>query len=163
MESDPASVPEAAAAPLIVNQAAEDVAVQLSVPVPLLLTVTIWLDGFAPPCTAENDIETGFRAIIGVVGVEVVTADVVGVSNWVKPGMAVDSFFIPRPLSVVLPWVDDPGAATAETGDELDDGEDDVAPANDRDVDGDVVAIDVVVAGAGAGAVVEVSGAESLL
>jgi hypothetical protein len=61
--------------------------------------------------------------------------------------------------------LDDPGIATAETGEELDDAEAvgfDTAPANDRDVDGDVVVIDVGFAGA-AVAVVEVTGVESLL
>lgn len=48
-ENDPALVPDAAAPPLTVNQAAEDVAVQLSVPAPLLLTATVWPDGFTPP------------------------------------------------------------------------------------------------------------------
>jgi len=48
-ENDPALVPEAAAPPLMVNHAADEVAVQVSVPLPLFVTVTVWLDGLPPP------------------------------------------------------------------------------------------------------------------
>jgi hypothetical protein len=47
-ENDPLLVPEAAEPPFIVSQGMEDAAVQLSVPEPLLVTVAVWLDGFAP-------------------------------------------------------------------------------------------------------------------
>ena len=40
---------------------------------------------------AENEMEAGFRAITGVNGVEDETVDVVGVSSWVKPGIAADT------------------------------------------------------------------------
>jgi hypothetical protein len=88
--------------------------------------------------------DAGFRAITGGVGVDVVVVGVVGVSNWVKPGIDEDSLFIPRPLSEVPPWFDDVGAATADT--EVEAVGLGTAPANDRDVDGDVVVIDVVFA-----------------
>jgi hypothetical protein len=48
IENDPLLVPEAAAPPLTVSQGVDEAAVQLSVPEPLLLTVAVWLDGFAP-------------------------------------------------------------------------------------------------------------------
>ena len=46
-ENAPLLVPDAAAPPFIVSQDAEEVAVQLSVPEPLLETVTVWPDGLA--------------------------------------------------------------------------------------------------------------------
>jgi hypothetical protein len=48
-ENDPLLVPEAAAPPLIVSHGIEEVAVQLSVPAPLFVTVTVWLEGLVPP------------------------------------------------------------------------------------------------------------------
>ena len=50
----------------MVNQLTEEVAVQVSVPEPLFVTMTAWLGGFTPFCTAENDSKAGFRAMIGV-------------------------------------------------------------------------------------------------
>ena len=47
-ENDPLLVPEAATPPLIVSQGIDEAAVQLSVPDPLLVTVTVWLAGLAP-------------------------------------------------------------------------------------------------------------------
>ena len=137
---------------MMVNHAVEEVADQLRVPEPLLVTVTVWLDGFVPPWIAENDMDAGLRPMTGVEGVEevIVVEEVdVGSSNWVRPGMAVDSLFIPRPpleFPEFPPLLDEPGAATAETGAEPD--ERDVvgletAPANDRDVAGAVVVVDV--------------------
>jgi len=46
--NDPVFVPDAAEPPFIFSQAAVDVAVQLSVPVPLFVIVTNWLAGLAP-------------------------------------------------------------------------------------------------------------------
>lgn len=46
--NDPVLVPVAAEPPFIFSQAAVDVAVQLSVPVPLFVIVTNWLAGLAP-------------------------------------------------------------------------------------------------------------------
>jgi hypothetical protein len=167
-ENDPAFVPEAAAPPLIVNHAADEVAVQVSVPEPLFVTATVWLDGFAPPWIAENDMDVGFLAIVGVEGVVDVVEGAdgdVGVSNPVRPGMDVDSLFIPRPPSELPPLLDDPGAATAEMGAELDESE--VVgletPANERDVAGAVVVVEVGFVGATAVVGVEFWTVESLL
>src|SRR5689334_8456567 len=102
---------------------------------------------------AENDIEAGFRAITGDVGVDVVCVDVGCASSWFSPGMSCDSLVTPRPLVEVPLVVDDFGAATAETGTELDEREVvglETAPANEKDAVGAVVVIDVVFAGAGA-------------
>ena len=46
--NDPLLVTDAAAPPFTVSQGTDEVAVQFSVPVPLLVTVTVWLDGAAP-------------------------------------------------------------------------------------------------------------------
>jgi len=46
--NDQLFVPDAAAPPLIVSHGTEEAAVQLSVPEPLLVMVTVWLDGLAP-------------------------------------------------------------------------------------------------------------------
>jgi len=153
---------------LMVNHAAEELADQPRVPEPLLVIVTVWLDGFAPPWIAENDIDAGLRPMTGVEGVEEVVVEEVdvGSSNWVRPGMAVDSLFIPRPPVEFPPLLDEPGVATAETGAELD--ERDVvgletAPANDSDVAGAVVVVDVGFVGATVVDAVELWVVESLL
>ena len=46
--NDPLFVPDATAPPFTHSQGTEEAAVQLSVPEPLLVTVTVWLDGLAP-------------------------------------------------------------------------------------------------------------------
>ena len=134
---------------MMVNHAVEEVADQLRVPEPLLVTVTVWLDGFVPPWIDENDMDAGLRPMTGVEGGEevIVVEEVdVGSINWVRPGMAVESLFIPRPPLEFPPLLEEPGTATAETGPEPD--ETDVvgletAPVNDRDVAGAVVVVDV--------------------
>jgi hypothetical protein len=109
---DPLLVPDAAAPPFTVSQGTDEVAVQLSVPDPLLVTVTVWLDGAAPFWIAENEMEAGLRAITGVKGVEDETVAVVGLRSSVNPGIVADSFFIPRPLLEPPPPLEEPGAAT---------------------------------------------------
>ena len=47
-ENDPLFVPDAAGAPLSINQGTDDVAVHVSVPVPVFVTVTTWPDGLVP-------------------------------------------------------------------------------------------------------------------
>ena len=46
--NEPLFVPDAVAPPFIVSQGTKEAAVQLNVPEPLLLMVTVWLDGLAP-------------------------------------------------------------------------------------------------------------------
>lgn len=46
--NEPLFVPDAAPPPLIVSQETEDVAVHVSVPDPLFVTVATWLDGLLP-------------------------------------------------------------------------------------------------------------------
>lgn len=127
-------VPENADPPFIFSHTTVDVAVQLSVPVPVFMTVTDWLPGVTPFCTAENESEAGLYPIVGVAGADV-TVDVVGEMSCVRPGMAVVSLCVPRPPPEVLPWVD--GAANPERVEEGEDAEPvpvDTAPARLSDV-----------------------------
>jgi len=104
--------------------------------------------------------DEGVEVVVEGAGASVV---VVGVSTPVRPGMAVDSLFIPRPPSDFPPLLDDPGAATAESGEPED--KDvvglETAPANERDVD--VVVVDADVVGATAVDAVEFWTVESVL
>ena len=166
-ENDPLFVPDTAELPFTVNQDTEEVAVQVSVPEPLLVTVTVWPVGFVPLCIAENEREAGLRPMTGLEGgggAGAAAVEVVGVIIWVNPGMAVDSCCIPRPL-LVLSCVDEPGAATADNGNALEDVPEGVglktAP-NDSDVVGAVVT-DVVFAGAMVLDVLGLTPVESLL
>jgi hypothetical protein len=104
---------------------------------------------------AENDMEAGLRAITGVEDVVVETVVSVGVKSWVRPGILLDSFCIPRPPVEFPPLLDEPGAATPESADRPDD-EDcvglDKAPTAESDV---VVVVVEVIAGATVLVVVE--------
>ena len=146
--NDPPLTPDAAAPPFIVSQGTEEVAVQFSVPEPLLVTVTAWLDGAAPFWTAENEIVAGLRTITGVNGAEGVegeTVAVVGARSCVNPGIAADSVFIPRPLLEFPPLLDEPGTATLERADEPDNVEEvglETAPTAEMDVVDVVVVMD---------------------
>jgi len=94
---------------------------------------------------AENEMDAGFRAITGVTDAEGETVAVVGVSNWVNPGIAADNFFIPRPSAEFPPALDEPGTATVDRDDGPDNVEEaglDRAPASERDVVDVVVVID---------------------
>ena len=159
---DPPFVPDVAAPPFIVNHGLEEVAVQVSVPVPLLVTLTAWLEGLAPPCIAENDKVAGFLRITAGDDVVGATVEVVGVSNWVNPGIDEDSFCMPRPLVDPAPDGEEPAAAMPEKDDE--EGVDVVglerAPASDREL---VVVVAEVLVGVTVFEVVPVRVVEPLL
>ena len=112
---------------------------------------------------AENDIAAGLRAMTGVALVEGATVVVVvGVSIWLSPGIAVDSFSTPRPLDLLTPWLAELGAASPDRDEKLDDvdvvGLENAPPSETDEV---VVVLDVF-----AGAVlvvVDFSTVESLL
>lgn len=70
----PLPVPEAG---LTVNQAALSLALQLKVPPPVLLMVTVWVAGLAPPCVAVKEKLAGLAPIAGGTGVAV-TVNVTG-------------------------------------------------------------------------------------
>src|SRR5262249_48408641 len=108
------------------SQAAVDVLVQLRLPLPVLAIVTDWLLGLAPFCTAEKEINDGFRPMLGVDD-EGDVVDVVGVMSCDSPGIAVASPCIPRPPLALLPEFPlplplPPGAATPANGVEVVDG-----------------------------------------
>ena len=114
----------------MLSQAAVDVLVQLRVPLPVLVIVTDWPLGLTPFCTAEKEINDGFRPILGVDGGEVVV-EVVGAMSCDNPGIAVASPCIPRPPLALfpefpLPFPLPPGAATPAN--ELEVGDDEVVP-----------------------------------
>jgi hypothetical protein len=118
---EPLLVPDAAAPPFTVSQGTDEVAVQFNVPDPLLVTVTVWLDGEAPFWVAENEMEAGLRAITGANGAEGETVAVGVVRSWVNPGIVADRFFIPRPLLEPPPPLEEPGAATPDRDEKPDD------------------------------------------
>ena len=64
-ESDPGPVPEAGDTES--HGTALD-AFQLKVPVPVLLMLTVWADGFAPPCVPEKLRLLGVRPMVGING-----------------------------------------------------------------------------------------------
>jgi hypothetical protein len=138
------------------SQAAVDVLVQLRVPLPVLVIVTDWLLGLAPFCTAENEINDGFRPILGVDGGGGVT-DVVGVMSCDSPGIAVASSCIPRPPLALFPDFPlpfPPGAATPANGVEVVDGAVaplEIAPASESEL----VAVEEAFTGANVVGVVE--------
>jgi hypothetical protein len=70
----PLPVPEAR---LSVNQAALSLAVQLSVPPPVLLMLKVWVAGLAPPCVAVKERFVGLTPMAGGTGA-VATVNVTG-------------------------------------------------------------------------------------
>jgi hypothetical protein len=50
---------------LSVNQVALSLAVQMSVPVPVLLMLKVWLAGLAPPCVAVKERLVGLTPMTG--------------------------------------------------------------------------------------------------
>jgi hypothetical protein len=101
---------------------------------------------------------TGVEDVVGATAVVVV-----GVSIWVSPGIAVDSFCIPRPVDEPPPWLDELGAAIPDRDEKLDDlevvGLENAAPSESE------VVVVVVVVDVFAGAVlvvVEFTTVESL-
>src|SRR5262245_52189029 len=145
--NEPLFVPDAAEPPFRLSQAAVDVAVQLRVPVPVLVMVTDWLLGLAPFCTAEKEINDGFHPILGVDGGGDVV-DVVGVMSCDSPGIAVASPCIPLPLVALFPDLPlPPGAAIPASGVEVVDGTVvplEVAPASECEL----VAVEKALVGA---------------
>jgi hypothetical protein len=110
---------------------------------------------------AENEMETGLRSMMGVEDVVVEAVGEVGVSSWVRPGILLDSFCIPRPPAELPPLLDEPGAATPDSADRPDD-EDcvglDKAPTAESDV---VVVVVEVFAGVTVLVVAEFTDVES--
>jgi len=142
----------------MLSQAAVDVLVQLRVPLPVLVIVTGWLLGLAPFCTAEKEINDGFRPMLGVDGGGDVV-DVVGVMSCDSPGIAVARPCIPRPPLALFPDFPlplPPGAATPANGVEVVDGAVvplEMAPASESEL----VAVEEAFTGAKVVGVVELT------
>ena len=60
--AEPGAVPEAG---LKLSHVALSLTDQLRVPPPVLVTLTIWAEGFAPPCTPVKPRLVGLRPIVG--------------------------------------------------------------------------------------------------
>ena len=69
---------------LTVSQAALPLALQLKVPPPVLLMLTVWAEGLAPPCWAVKDRLVGLAPMAGGTGA-VVTVKVTGTVTGVAP------------------------------------------------------------------------------
>lgn len=110
----PAATPEAMTLTAIVDGAvplggvrmshgASSVAVQFSVPPPALPTISAWLGGSAPPCTAEKEKLVADRVIVGG-GAEIVsvTVAVLGLLEAPTAVMTIAPVYVPA----IIPTVD---------------------------------------------------------
>ena len=106
----PVPVPEAG---LRDNHAALSLALQLKVPPPVLLMVTVCAAGLPPPCWAVKDRLVGLAPIAGLTER---TGAEGGESNCANPGISATNFFIDRPPLPPLPEVDELPAPAAASG-----------------------------------------------
>ena len=106
----PVPVPEVG---LSVNQAAVSLADQLSLPPPVLLMVTVWVAGLAPPWVAAKERLVGLVPIVGLI--ESVGA-AGGEINCANSGISAANFLIDRPLALLLPEVEELPACAAASG-----------------------------------------------
>ena len=77
--AEPGALPEAG---LRVSQVALSLTLQLKVPPPVLVMLTVWTEGFVPPCTPVKLRLVGLRPMVGGTGAAVtvkVTGTVCGV------------------------------------------------------------------------------------
>jgi hypothetical protein len=96
----------------IVSQAALLMAVQLSVPPPVLLILKVCAVGLPPPCWAVKARLVGLAPIAGLTET---TGTEAGESNCVNPGISAANLLIVRPPVYPFPEVDDllpPAAAS---------------------------------------------------
>lgn len=112
----PFPVPEAGDT---VNQVALSLALQLKVPPPVLLMVTIWVVGLAPPCWAVKDRLVGLAPIAGLTEL---TGTEGGDSNCVKLGISAANRRIVRPPPPPLPEEEEVLPPAAASGVALVDG-----------------------------------------
>ena len=84
----PSPIPEAG---LTVNQGALSLAVQLSVPSPVLLMLKVWVAGFAPPCVPVKERLVGLAPMAG------------GSTGGGGGGLPSCTVTLARPISVVVP------------------------------------------------------------
>jgi hypothetical protein len=106
----PFPVPEAG---LTVNQAALSLAVQVKVPPPVLLTLTVWVAGLAPPWVAAKARLVGLAPIAGLAET---TGTEGGEINCANPGISAANLRIDRPPASPLPEVEELPAPAAASG-----------------------------------------------
>ena len=87
----PLPVPEAG---LTVNHEALSLAVQMRVPPPVLLMLTVWAAGLLPPCWAVKERLVGLAPIVGLTGI---TGAEGGEVNCANPGISAANLLIDRP------------------------------------------------------------------
>jgi hypothetical protein len=105
----PAPVPEAGPRD---NHAALSFALQLKVPLPVLLMLKVWPVGLLPPCWAVKERLVGLAPIAGLTES---TGTEVGEINSSNPGISAANFRIDRPPPPPFPGEDElplPGAAS---------------------------------------------------
>jgi hypothetical protein len=96
----PVPVPDAG---LTDNQVVLALALQLKVPPPVLLMVTVCAEGLLPPCWAVKDRLVGLIPIAGLTGT---TGAEGGKSNCGNPGISAANLLIDRPPVLPLPEVE---------------------------------------------------------
>ena len=107
---DPVSVPDAG---LTDNQVVLVLALQLKVPPPVLLMVTVCPKGLLPPCWAVKDRLAGLSPIPGLTATTGVEGDE---SNCVSPGISAANLFIDRPPALPLPEAEELPVSIAASG-----------------------------------------------
>ncbi|HSL04641.1 MAG TPA: hypothetical protein VK901_14025 [Nitrospiraceae bacterium] len=106
----PLPVPEAG---LRVNHVAVSLAVQLNVPPPVLLMVTVWVAGLAPPWVAANETLVGLAPMAGLIGTPGAEGGVISCAN---PGISAANLRIDRPPALPLPEEEELPAPAAASG-----------------------------------------------
>jgi len=88
-----------------VNHAALSLAVQLKVPPPVFLMLTVWAAGLLPPCWAVKDKLVGLALIVGGAGAGDggEEADAGGLTSRERPGISFSRLDIERPFARALP------------------------------------------------------------
>ena len=100
------------------NQVVLALALQLKVPPPVLLMVTVCAKGLLPPCWAVKERLSGLAPIAGLTGgLTETTGSEGGEMSCVKPGISAANLLIDRPPAFPFPEVEElplplPGAAS---------------------------------------------------
>ena len=106
----PVPVPDAG---LTDNQVVLALALQLKVPPPVLLMVTVCAEGLLPPCWAVKDRLVGLVPIAGLTGT---TGAGGGEINCANPGISAANLLIDRPPALPPPEVEELPAPAAASG-----------------------------------------------
>ena len=96
-----------------VNHAALSLADQVSVPPPVLLMLSVWAAGLAPPCWAVKERLVGLAPIAGLTEI---TGAEGGEINCANPGISAANLLIDRPPALPLPEAEELPAPAAASG-----------------------------------------------